>query len=99
MTERTLADDVKAIYDQKNNEIERLREQVTQWQNDWYKDHQEAWRHRWDAVVLQEALWMASERLAECKMGEAFTKSFVIKLYNEILREAKEGHDVGGKRD
>lgn len=90
MTERTLADDVKAIYDQKNNAIKRLSEKVEYWQNEWGKDHQEVWRHRCDAVVLQEALWMAAERLAECKMGEAFTKNFTIELYNGILKEAKE---------
>ena len=109
--ERTLADDVKAIYDEKNNAIKELSEKVRYWQNQWDKDHQEIFRHRWDAIVLQEALWIAVKRLAECKveywmsvssseqMGEAPTKNFVIELYNEILREAKEGHDVGGRRD
>lgn len=86
-------------YKEAANEIERLREMVTQWQNDWHKDHLDIFRHRWDAIVLQKALWIAAERLVECKMGEASTKNFVIELYNDILREAKEGRDVGGRRD
>ncbi len=102
MTERTLADDVKAIYDEKNNAIKELSDKVRYWQNQWDKDHQEIFRHRWDAIVLQEALWIAVEKLAKCKMGENYTedgsyKSFTIDLYNSILKKAKEGHDVGGR--